>query len=178
MLQDEQKNLFEFLFALVLNVVFLAAIALLLWPLGKLTLALGLAKGYGVLWIVIGVTAGALNGIHRLFRVNMYDHPDAFVYSNLAVSCLLQAGWAAFAALAIHGLTAGAPGWVAVILYFVGVLSCIVAFVAVSAFYQGHIYRLISLPLALASFLVFSVLLHFRHAEVGQNLLELGVLAV
>jgi hypothetical protein len=66
-------------------------------------------------------------------------------------------GWSAFAALTVHISVAGAPRWIALILYFVGVLSCLVAFYVVSAFYQGHIYRMISLPLTLISFIVFSV---------------------
>jgi hypothetical protein len=44
-----------------------------------------------------------------------------------------------------------------VILYLVGVLSCLIAFFAVSSFYQGHVYKLVSLPLALLSFIVFGV---------------------
>ena len=77
--------------------------------------------------------------------------------SNLAVSCLLQIGWSSFAAFTVHSFAAGAPLWLAVVLYLVGVISCLVAFFVVSAFYQGHIYKLISLPLTLISFIVFSV---------------------
>jgi hypothetical protein len=69
---------------------------------------------------------------------------------------LLQAGWSAFAALTVRGFVAGAPAWLALILHLVGALSCLVAFFAVSSFYQGHIYKLISLPLALVGYVVFS----------------------
>ncbi len=157
LLHEDQKDLFEVLVALALNVLFLGLIALLLWPLGKLMLVLELARGYGILWIV---TCGAALLVHRIqgfFRVNIYDHANAFVVSNLAVSCFLQAGWAAFAALSVHRFVPGVPVWGVVILYLVGVVSCLAAFLAVSALYQGHIYKLVSLPLTLVCFLVFSV---------------------
>ena len=154
---DDQKDLFEVLFAATLNILFIALIALLLWALGRPRMAFSLAKGYGLFWIVIFVTAALVNLIQRYLRVNIYDHSNADVISNLIVSCLLQAGWAAFAALTVHGFVAGAAIWILVILYLVGVLSCLIAFFAVSAFYQGHIYKLISLPLGLVIFIIFSL---------------------
>jgi len=157
LVHDDQKELFEVLFAIALNVVFLALIALLLWPLGKPVLAFRLAKGYGILWMVTFMTSVLVNRLHRLFRVDMYAHGDAFVLSNLAVSCLLQAGWSAFAALAVQSFVVGTPVWIVATLYLVGVLSCLIAFFAVSSFYQGHIYKMVGLPLALVGFIVFSV---------------------
>jgi hypothetical protein len=99
LLHDEQKELFEVLVALALNVVFLALIALLLWPLGKVVLAFRLAKGYGSLWIVTFLTSVLVGRLHRFFRIDLYTHADAYVISNLAASCFLQACWSAFAAL-------------------------------------------------------------------------------
>jgi hypothetical protein len=157
LLHDDQKELFEVLFAMTLNIVFLGLIALLLWLPGRAGLAFRLAKGYAILWVFIFLVGGALMRIHGFFRVNLYDHADAFVNSNLAASCFLQLGWSAFSALSVHSFAAGASLPSAVSLYLVGFLSCLVAFYAVSSFYQGHIYRLISLPLALVAFIVFSV---------------------
>jgi hypothetical protein len=154
---DDQKQLFEALVAGTLNIVFLLLIALLLWPLGRLTLALRLAKGFVILWIVVCVIAGLLNLLQRFLRVNIYDRANAYVISNLTVSCLLQAGWSAFAALAVQGFTGGASNWIALVLYLIGGVSCLTAFIVVSAFYQGQIYKLISLPLALITYIVFSV---------------------
>lgn len=156
---DDQKDLFEVLFAITLNILFLVLIALLLWPMGRSMLALGLAKGYALLWIAIFVTAGLLNLIQRLFRVNIYDHPNAYVISNLVVSCFVLGGWSAFAAITVHRFVVGASIWIVVILYLVGVLSCLTAFFSVGSFYQGHIYKLVSLPLALVVFIVFSSVL-------------------
>ena len=157
LMHDDQKELFEILVAGILNVVFLALIALLLWPLGKPMLAFRLAKGYGILWIVTFVTVVLVERIYRFFRVDMYTHPDAFVLSNLAVSCFLQVGWSAFATFMVQSFVVSTPVWIVVTLYLVGVLSCLIAFFVVSSFYQGHIYKMISLPLALVSFIVFSV---------------------
>jgi hypothetical protein len=154
---DDQKDLFEVSFAVVLNIVFLGLISLLLWPLGRPMLAFSLAKGYGLLWIVTFLTHALVNLIQRFFRVNIYDHSNAYVISNLVVSCFLQAVWSAFAAISVHSFIADAPTWIVVILYLVGVLSCLTAFFAVSSFYQGHIYKLVSLPLAVVIFIVFSV---------------------
>ena len=156
-MHDDQKELFEILFAGTLNILFLVLLALFLWPLGRQTLAFHLAKGYVILWVVVCLSALVLNRVQGLFRVNLYDHANAYVISNLSVSCFLQVGWSAFAALTVHNATASAPLGTIVILYLVGLLSCLVAFYAVSSFYRGHIYKLISLPLALISFVVFCV---------------------
>jgi hypothetical protein len=154
---DDQKDLVEVLIAVTLNVIFVALITLLLWPLDRTSLALDLAKGYGLLWMGIGVSAALLNFAYRLFRVNIYDRANAYVISNLAVSCLLQAAWADFAAAVVHRFIPGATIVVVVVLYGSGVLSCLIAFFAVSSFFQGHIYKLVSLPLALVIFIIVSV---------------------
>jgi len=157
LMHDDQKELFEVLVAGILNVLFLALVAVLLWSLGKPMLALRLAQGYGILWIVALAAIVLAHRIHRLFRVDLYSHADAYVLSNLALSGFLQVGWSAYAALAVQGFVGETPTWIVVTLYVVGTLSCVVAFFAVSSFFQGHIYKMITLPLALASFMVCSV---------------------
>lgn len=159
LMDEDQKTLYGIVFAIVLNIVFLALLALLLWPLDSATMAFRLAKGYVLFWIIVSVTALALSYVHKIFRVNIYDHADAYVNSNLAVSCFLQVGWSAFAALVVDSLVAvaGTPLWLVLIFYLAGILSCFVAFNIVSAFYHGQIYRIISLPLAFVSFIIFSV---------------------
>jgi hypothetical protein len=154
---DDQNDLFEVLVAGTLNVVFLSVIALLLWLIGSPGLAFDLAKGCGLLWIVIFVSTALLRVAHHLLRVNIYDHGNAYVISNLVVSCLLQIAWSIFAGVTVHRFIMGTSFWVGVTLYGIGVVSCLVAFFAVSAFFQGHIYKLISLPLALVVFIGFSV---------------------
>jgi hypothetical protein len=157
LLHEDQKELFDYLFANVLTIVFLALSALLLWPMGRMMMAVSLAKGYWVFWIVLILTAVILILFQRLFRLDMYSHFDAYVISGLVVSGFLQAGWSAFAALVVRSFITGTPTWIVVILYVVGFLSCYVACVIVSAFYMGSIYRLVNLSLAVVSFIVFSV---------------------
>ena len=156
LLHEDRKELFEIVVAGGLNIIFLALVSLLLWGMGSPLPALRLAGGYGVLWIATFSTGALVNRAQRLFKVNIYDHPDAYVNSNLAASCFLQAGWSAFAALSVHGFVAGAPVWLALTLHVVGFLSCLVAFFAVSSCFQGHVYKMISLPFALIGFAVFS----------------------
>ena len=157
LLHENQKEVFDYLFAIVLNAIFLALAALLLWPLGKTRLAFSFVKGYWIFWTALIVTACLLVLLQRFVRMDLYERFDAYVISGLAISGFVQVGWSAFAAPVIHTATAGAPIWVLIILYAVGIISCWVACVIVSAFYIGSIYRMVNLVLAIVSFIVFSV---------------------
>jgi hypothetical protein len=157
LLHEDQKEFFDYLFALVLNAVFLALIVLALWPLGKAAMALQLAKGYWIFWTAVILTACVLVLAQRIFRMDLYSHFDAYVITGLVVSGFCQAGWSAYVAPIIHNFVAGAPVWMVIILYVVGVVSCWVASVIVAAFYMGGIYRMVNMILAIVSFIVFSV---------------------
>jgi hypothetical protein len=158
LLDEERKELWEILVGFLLNLVFLALTALLLWPLERAMLALRLLKGYALLWVIVFLVGGIANRVQRFFRVDIYSHPDAYVISNISVSGFLVIGWSAFAALVVHSfLLAGTPVWVASILYVVGLLSSFVALMVVTSFYQGHIYKLFNLPVALVGFIIFAV---------------------
>ena len=157
LLHEDQKELFDYLFAIALNIVFLALAALLLWPLGRVIIALRLAKGYWIFWAVLIVTASALVLAQRIFRMDLYSRFDAYVISALILSGFLQVGWSAFVALVIDSSISGAPIWKIIILYGVGVFSTYVACVIVYAFYMGSLYRMVNLVLAMVSFIVFSV---------------------
>ena len=157
LLHEDPKEFFDYLFAVVLNAVFLALLALLLWPMGKATMALSLAKGYWIFWTAVILASCVLVVVQRIFRLDLDSHFDAYVISGVIVSGVLQVGWSAFLAPLIHKFVAGAPVWMVVILYIVGVLSCYVACVIVSAFYMGALYRYANLIFAIVSFIVFSV---------------------
>ena len=157
LLHENQKELFDYLFAILLNAVFLVLIVLLLWPLGKATMALSLAKGYWIFWTAVIVTACVLALLQRIFRMNLYDHFDAYVITGLIFSGFVQVGWSAFATPVIHNFAADAPIWMVIILYAIGVLSCWVATVIVAAFFMGSLYRTVNPILAIISFIVFSV---------------------
>ncbi|HVF44160.1 MAG TPA: hypothetical protein VM936_14145 [Pyrinomonadaceae bacterium] len=155
LLHEDQKELFEFLFAAALSLSFGVLAALALWPLGDAALALRFAKGGVVLWAVLFVTYVALAFAQRKLDVDLYSHADAYVISGAAVGALIQTGWSAFAALSVRDFASGAGAWASVALYFAGLLSCYVAYVVVSAFYTGQIYKLINLAVALAGFAAF-----------------------
>ena len=155
LMEDEQKYLFEIVFGIAVNLLFLALAALVLWPLGRARLALALAKGYVVFWLTVRVAVGILSLLHQKFRVNLYDRGNLFIISNLVVSGLLQAGWSAFAALTVRGHTADASAWAAVALYAVAALSCVAALYPVGAFFQGHIYRFANVVVAPLTFALF-----------------------
>jgi hypothetical protein len=157
LLHEDQKEFFDYLFAIVLNAAFLALIALLLWPMGRAAMALQLAKGYWIFWTAVIVTACVLALLQRIFRLNLYDRFEAYVITGLIFSGFVQVGWSAFIAPVVHEFAAGAPIWMTIILYAVGVFSCWIACVIVAAFYMGSIYRLVNLALAALSFIVFSV---------------------
>ena len=156
-LHEDQKEWFEYLFAVVLNTVFLAVAALVLWPLERLALAWDLTQGYWIFWGVLILTGGLLVLGRRIFRVNIDDHFDAYLISALFVSGVVQLGWSAFAAVTIDAHAASASGWVVALLYAIGFVSCWVAYVGVSSLYMGSLYRLVNLVVALVGFVVFSV---------------------
>ena len=157
LLDEDQKELFEALYAAALNTVFLVLIALVLWPIGKAAMAFNLAKGYLVFWLVTHVITALVGIIQRILRVDIYSHFDAFLISAAVVSAFLQAGWSAFAALTIQSFVVGAPIWTSIVLYVIGLLSSYVAFAIICAYYGGSFYRMVNLPLSVVSYIIFSV---------------------
>jgi len=157
LLHEDQKELFDYLFALVLNIFFLALTTLVLWPLGRATFALQLAKGYWVFWTVVIMVSAVMVLAQRLFRMDLYSRFNAYVISALAISGFLQIGWSAFVALAIRNSITNMSVWIAVVVIVLGLISCYVAAVIVGAYYTGGLYRMINLCLAVLSFIVFTI---------------------
>lgn len=146
----------EFLAGLVINALFLGLVALLLWSLGGPALAARLAKGYAVLWCVTSFTAISVGVIQAFLRLDINDNLDLYVAPGVAFGVVVLTGWAAFAALTVGGFVAGQPTWAAVVLYVTGFLASFVGCWVVSSFYQGHLYKMINMPLSLVTFLVFA----------------------
>lgn len=157
LLHEDQKEFFDYLFAIVLNTVFLLLIALLLWPLGRAGLAWRLTKAYWIFWTAVIAVSCVLALAQRIFKMDLYSRGDAYIITGLAMSGFLQVGWSAYAAPVIHNSTTGASVLVMIILYVVGGISAYVAAVIVGAFYMGGLYRLVNSGLAILSFIVFSV---------------------
>lgn len=153
----DSKTLWELIFAGGSTLLFLGLSALLLWPFGKAALALQLAKGCVVFWVVLSFTSWALGLGQRMFRVESDPPSSTYVFTNLGLSAFLQMGWSAFAVLAVGGFLAGSSTWLVAGLYLDGFLSSLVASFMVGAFYQGTVYKFVNGPLALVSYIVFAV---------------------
>ena len=157
LLHEDQKELFDYLFAIVLNIFFLALTTLLLWPLGMATFAWRLAKGYWIFWTVVIITSALMVLVQRFFRLGLYSRFDAYVISGLALSGFLQAGWSAFVALVVRSSLTTASIRMAIVVYAISVVSCYVAAVIVGAYYAGGLYRMANLAVAILSFVVFTI---------------------
>ena len=157
LLHEDQKELFDYLFALVLNIFFLALTTLVLWPLGRAGFALHLAKGYWVFWTIVIMTSVVMVLVQRLFRMDLYAHFNAYVISALALSGFLLTGWSAFVALAVRDSITNMSVWMAVLIIVVGLVSGYVAAVIVGTYYTGALYRMVNLCLAVLSFIVFTI---------------------
>lgn len=155
--EGDSKTLWELIFAGGSTLLFLGLSSLLLWPCGKATLAILLAKGYVVFWVVLSFASWVLGLGQRMFRVETDPPSSTYVFTNLGLSAFLQVGWSAFAALAVGTFLAGSPIWLIVGLHLTGSLSSLVASVMVGAFYQGTLYKFVNGPLALVTYIVFAV---------------------
>jgi hypothetical protein len=147
----------DILIMISLNLLFWGLVALGLWPLGQVRLAVSLAWGYAILWLVVLASSLLLMPIERIFRLGVDSNFNAYVILNVVVSGWLVAGWSAFAAVTVGSFSAGTAVWLAAILYLVGFLSSYIAFAVTTTFYQGTIYKLASLPLALISYFIFAL---------------------
>ncbi len=154
--QEQQRQAEDFGWTVVAALIVLAVVVLLLWPLGRLPLAIDVARSFGLFYLVVWAAAAVLGTIQQRFRINLYDRGDLFLLSNGALSGFLVTGWAAWTALVVRGSAAGAPLWTATILYAAGLLTIHAAYSVVSAFYPGTFYRYTNLPLAAAAFVLFS----------------------
>lgn len=151
--KEVQQNI---MIAFALIVAFLAVAALLLLPFGRGEVWLGFAKGYLVWWYVLVLATIALTLFFRVSRIDDDTHFDAYLLLNAAVSGVVVLGWAAFAALLANGGAAGAPIWLAAIIFALGLVSSHNVYGVVTMFYEGTFYRNINLPAALGGFVLFA----------------------
>lgn len=162
---EAEETVSKILIIVGVNLAFLLVAGIPLWLAGHGALAWQFAKGYALLWALLLVLSPILNILQRLFRLNMYDNGNAFMASNLLVSGVLVLGWSAFAALAVQGV--GAAGWVVWLLYVIGFLASYIGQQVVGAIFNGTIYQLANLALALASFIAFSIWPALARASFG-----------
>lgn len=157
LLHEDQKELFDTLYAALLSVVFFGLTALVLWPLGAVPFAWRLVRGYWVFCVMVGWTAFGLYLFRKIFRIDIDTNFDAYVISALAVSSFVQAGWCAFAALAVREAAAAASWPSVAALAFFGFLSCYVCAALVAVYYSGRLYRYFNVPFAGAAFVLFAL---------------------
>ena len=155
--QDEQHTLFEFLFAFGLMLAFLLVSGLLLWLLGQLSLALLLVKYYALFWVLLFGVSAVLIALQGVFRIDPDEQFRLFLISTAIASGALQLTWSVMIAIAFRAVAIAVPIWQWLPLYGVGIVSCYVTFVIVSAQYPGQFYRVVNLLLGLISFVVFSI---------------------
>ncbi len=158
LMHEDQKQMFDYLFAIVLNTLFVVVAALLLWPFGKAALAWQLTKAYWVFWTVVIVTATALAVAQGQFRVDLYSRANAYVISGLVLSGFVQAGWSAYVAPLVRSSVADMSIVATLIVYAIGVASSYVASVIIAAYYTGSLYRMVNSALAILTFVIFSIL--------------------
>jgi hypothetical protein len=154
--EDNSKTSWELIVAGSLMLLLLGLSALLLWPFGKPSLTIHLAKGCGLFWVVLALTSWVVALVYRVLRVETDPPSTTYVVTNLCVSAFLQAGWSAFVALTIRNQMGGSPG-ATVALWVVGFLASFIGFAITGVFYQGTLYKLINAPLALLSYAVFTM---------------------
>lgn len=155
--EDLRRLGLDLLVAAGVNGVFFAVSALVLWPMGKASLAGRLAVGLCLFALMIALVVWVSAWIQTLFRIEEDPPSKTFVIMNLVVSGALQVGWSAWAALAAGGFVRGASFGIAATVYVVGFLSSFLSSVVVGAFYHGHLYKMVNALLAIVGFVVFAV---------------------
>lgn len=131
--------------------------ALMLWPFEQAALCGHFVKGYPLL---VGALIGAMVVclvVHRVFRMESDPASDAFVITNVLVSGLVQAGWAAFVALEVAGVTPGATLGLSVVAHFVGFVASYVTTATTGAFFQGGIYKTACIVVSAGAYVVFAI---------------------
>ena len=158
LIEDAPIEALDFVVILIFNVIFVLVAALVLWAVGAWPMAGRLAKAYAVLWGAVCFAHMLMMMVHAILRVDLYSHADLYVYSNIAVGVLLLPAWSAYAALeAVCWARCCTSLWSAAAVYVVGFLASFVAWKVVCALYRGHLYQLVFLPVALASYLLFAL---------------------
>ena len=155
-MDSQQQASEEIRWNAIWNVMVLVAMAVILLPLRRWGLLWEFTRAFAVLWGVLLLASALLNALQQRLRVVDDPPSDAYVLSNLAVGVALLVAWGGYTALLVRGSAAGAPWWVAVLLYVAGVPAAHAAFSAVSAIYMGTLYRRVNLVVAMAAFAGFA----------------------
>jgi hypothetical protein len=156
--EDVRELGWDLLAAVLVNSVFLGLGALVLWAMGKAGLAGRLGMGLLLFTVVVALSGWVSGIVQNLLRIESDPPSNAYLLMNVAVSGVLQLGWAWYAALAATRFAAGASPGIAVGVHAVGALSSFLSGTVVGAFYRGHLYKMINALLSIAGYGVFAVI--------------------
>jgi hypothetical protein len=92
----------DFGFLIVAEAILLAAIAMVLWAVGRAPLAGTIAKGFFVFYLGVWAVFWITVFIMRALRISDDERFDAYVLGNLAAGGVPLLGWSAFAAAAVR----------------------------------------------------------------------------
>lgn len=156
-MNDDFKNAMgNMLIIVVINIAFLLLAGFALWLFGAAERALGLAGGFGMLWLTLfGVSVlGAV--VERALRFSIDHRTVGFITVNLLTSVPLTLLWAIFlGAWARAGVEAGHS---AILLYLAGFIAAFIGYAVVTSLHTGTIYALACLPAAMIGFVVFALI--------------------
>jgi hypothetical protein len=82
--EDNGKTSWELIVAGSLTLLLLGLSALLLWPFGKASLTIHLAKGCGLFWGVLALTSWLIALIYRVLRVETDPPSTTYVITMSA----------------------------------------------------------------------------------------------
>jgi hypothetical protein len=156
----------DIVIGLGINVAFMLLAALAYGLLGVPQMILQLLGSYAALWGVMVIISVALAFIHRLFRLNLYDHTNAYTLLNVIASALPLLAFAAVLALRTHDVAFGSIAFV-IALFVIGFLACYIAHAVVTPFFGGQIYVLVNLVAVLGAFILFAFWPAAAHALFG-----------
>jgi len=150
-----------------LAVVWFGLGALILWPFGKAALCGHLGKGYPLYVVALMLAMLVSIIVQKVFRLESDPPRDPFVTANIVISAFVQAGWAAFVALAVRSFTPEASLFAMSALHLVGFIGSYITTATTGAFFQGSVYKTIDTLVAAVAYILFAFWPGAAHAIYG-----------
>ena len=138
--------------------------ALILWPFGKAALCWDLGKGYPIYVGALMLATLLSLIVQKVFRLDFDPPRDPFIITNVVISVFVQAGWAAFVALAVADFLPDASLFATVVLHFVGFVGSYITAATTGAFFQGSVYKTIDTLVSAVAYILFAIWPGAAHA--------------
>lgn len=138
-----------------INILFVAIAAWVCWLMGHVAFIGPLVLGFVGLWAAMIVITTLLAVIARYNRqFNMYDRAALYLGANIITSAVPLLAFVAYIVMQAHQAVLGA-GWIErLALYGVGFLASYIAHAIVTVFFNGQLYAIINLFIALIGYLL------------------------